>query len=255
MACLISLLLSAAAAAADDSDAPAPAAGPERGGGAAAASTEPRAELARELDSLRAERKALRTTRDTAAPAKPARGAGDADETARLRSQIGEYVQRLSERAADDQRPDQSPASGSARGARGPRTLEPATQAARKNPAGTSAKRAAPAETPVDAMAMAQALFRSGEYEAALEAYRAIDPHSLRAEDQLAFRYFMATCQRRLGNAPEAAVLYREVANAKGDDQIIECARWQLGALQWRQDLETQIEQLRRRREALEAKP
>jgi tetratricopeptide (TPR) repeat protein len=108
---------------------------------------------------------------------------------------------------------------------------------------------------PVDPMAMAQALFETGDFEGALATYRLLDLKSLNKTDRAAAQYLMGTCLRRLGKIDEAATLYREVVNAKEDDILADCAQWQLSAFRWRRDLENQLEQIRQRRHALEANP
>ena len=45
--------------------------------------------------------------------------------------------------------------------------------------------------------------------------------------------------------------LFREVAISKDDETFADCAQWQLSTLQWRNELETMIERLRRQREEL----
>ncbi len=108
---------------------------------------------------------------------------------------------------------------------------------------------------PVDPLALAQSLFRSDDYAGALRAYRLIDPTSLSADNRLMIQYMIASCLRHLGKLEEASALYREVANAKGDEILVECAQWQLAAIQWRQQLQAELDQVRQRRKALEAKP
>jgi len=70
--------------------------------------------------------------------------------------------------------------------------------------------------------------------------------------------YMTAACLRKLGKTDEAATLFREVANAKGEVVLAECAQWQLSAMRWKHDVETTLGELRQRRKALEtpeAKP
>jgi len=110
-------------------------------------------------------------------------------------------------------------------------------------------------EKPLDPMGLAQALFQTGDYESALATYRLLELNSLGKVDRPAAQYMMATCLRKLGKLDEAAVLYREVVNAKEDEALADCAQWQLSAFRWRHDLEGQLEQLRQRRQAMEIKP
>lgn len=107
----------------------------------------------------------------------------------------------------------------------------------------------------VDPMALAQSLFRAGDYEGALGTYRLLDLSALENDERASIQYLMACCLRMLGKFEDAATLYREVANAKHDPVLADCAQWQLGMLGWRRDLEAQLLQLRNRRQAVEIKP
>jgi tetratricopeptide (TPR) repeat protein len=109
-------------------------------------------------------------------------------------------------------------------------------------------------EQPVDPLALAQALFRTADYQAALAAFRLLDLNKLARPDRAAVQYLMASCLRHLGQTDQAAALYREVVNSRDDDTLVETAQWQLGAMQWRRDLEAQLNQVRQRRQALELK-
>jgi hypothetical protein len=110
-------------------------------------------------------------------------------------------------------------------------------------------------DKPVDPAGLAEALFRTGDFEGALASYRLIDLEHFPKADRTANQYMMACCLRRLGRIDEAAVLYREVVNAKDDPVLADCARWQLEALSWRRDLEAQLRQVQQRRQAMEIKP
>ncbi len=110
---------------------------------------------------------------------------------------------------------------------------------------------------PAEIVANATALYRNGEFANALETYKQIDPAFLTSEDLAFVKYMMAGCQRRLGQVAEAAKLYREVANpeaGRGDAFYAECAAWQLGSMNWRQDLQKQLDELSKRREAIPPK-
>ena len=110
----------------------------------------------------------------------------------------------------------------------------------------------------VDALALAPVLFQTGDYEGALTAYRLVNPEAVKPADRVTVTYMTAACLRKLGKTDEAATLFREVANAKGEDVLAECAQWQLSAMRWKHDVETTLTELRQRRKALEtpeAKP
>jgi tetratricopeptide (TPR) repeat protein len=107
----------------------------------------------------------------------------------------------------------------------------------------------------VDPLSLAHALFRVGNYEAALRTYRMVELKGARADQRTPVQYLMACCLRRLGKTDEAAKLYREVANSKGDEELAACAQWQLAAMRWRKDALEQIEAVRQRRLALGKMP
>ena len=69
----------------------------------------------------------------------------------------------------------------------------------------------------IDALALAPVLFQSGDYEGALAAYRLVKAESAAPADRVTVMYMTAVCLRKLGKADEAATLFREVANVKGE--------------------------------------
>ena len=98
-------------------------------------------------------------------------------------------------------------------------------------------------------------LFKSGNFELALKAYRLVSVAGMRPDERAPLQYLMATCLRKTGKMDEAAALYREVANIRGDEQVASCAQWQLVQLRWQIDFEAQLKDLQERRKALEAPP
>ena len=206
-------------------------------------------ELLREISRLRKEREALQSERGELSRPTEA-GDGAAAEAARLRLRLAELLLKLG-----------------GRGPAAPPTPEPTTVP--PTPGKPPAPKPDTAPTPtgpeppplpptgqfVDPVALAEALFRAGDYEAALGTYRLLDVSGMDNEKRLAIQYMTACCLRKLGKLDEAATLYREVANAKEDAILAECAQWQLGAVTWRRDLESRLQQLRQRRQALEGKP
>jgi hypothetical protein len=105
-----------------------------------------------------------------------------------------------------------------------------------------------------EALLLAQNLYKSGDYGSALSAFRIIDLSKYAPEDRAFIQYMTASCLRRTGKLSEAASLYRDVASAKDDDFVTECALWQLGSLRTREEMEKQLAQLRQRREAMTPK-
>jgi hypothetical protein len=100
-------------------------------------------------------------------------------------------------------------------------------------------------------LALGNSLFSLGDYESALKAYRHVDLTGLRAEDRMPVEYLTACCLRRLGRTDEAANLYREIAGSRGDPFFAECAQWQVTSLRWKQDFQSRLEEVARRRKTL----
>ncbi len=144
-----------------------------------------------------------------------------ATERARLQGQLQELLKRLDERPAGSGLPTTRPPVG-------PRLPTPVGP-------------------PVDAVRAAMNYFRDKDYEAALLVARQIDPAGLGREDRAFAQYLTGCCLRKLNRRSEAAVVFREVANAKDDEFLAECAVWQLSLLRSTAEIEAQIEQLRGR--------
>jgi tetratricopeptide (TPR) repeat protein len=193
--------------------------------------------LRQEAERLRSESEALATERTKAlADAPPA----ESDEVARLRRRLAELVATLNARPL----------------ARRPSTADTAGSASRE---GTSPHADATAGAPImpgadslpgDPVLAARALFRAGDHAAALETYRQIDLDGLTRDERNLVQYMSACCLRKLGRLDEAAALYREVASAREDEVLTDCALWHLSAISWRRDMEKQLETLRERRQA-----
>lgn len=105
-------------------------------------------------------------------------------------------------------------------------------------------------DRPLDSLRQAQNLYRTNDFQAALITFKKFDPAALNREDRPFVQYMTASCLRRLGKLSDAAALYREVADAKEDEFLAECAKWQLSSIHWMQELEAQLEELRSRRKS-----
>ncbi len=101
----------------------------------------------------------------------------------------------------------------------------------------------------VDLPALADSLFQAGDHEGALGIYRLMESTVQSNQDRIAIQYQIACCFRKLGRLNEAAALYREIISADQDRILADCATWQLEAIRWRRDLESQLQQIRQRRE------
>lgn len=130
----------------------------------------------------------------------------------------------------------------------------PATHAEPKKPGGAGhppEKLDLPTDKePIDRLRLALNLYKTGDTDAALRAFKLIDVSVLTKEDRAFAQYMTAGCLRKTGKVPEALVLFREIADAKEDGFLTECALWQIGAIRSAQELETQLEQLRARRKS-----
>lgn len=109
-------------------------------------------------------------------------------------------------------------------------------------------------EKSTDALSLAHNLYKVGDYENALKAFEQMDLRGMKTEEWAPIKYMMASCYRHLNKLDQAANLYREVANAKADELVAECARWQIASIRSRQELDTQLQNIRRRRASLEKK-
>jgi len=176
-----------------------------------------------DLFKLRKEREDLTRERENAVKEASAGGDPLALERAKLRLQLAELLKKINERKVA------APA--------------PETPVRPKFPSDEGTK-------PIDPLSQAQSLYRSGDFEAALRAFRLVDSAALANEDRSFVQYMIASCLRQLGQLSEASNVYRDVAEAREDAFISECAIWQLSNIRWRKDLETQLEEMRQRRKA-----
>jgi pentatricopeptide repeat protein len=109
-------------------------------------------------------------------------------------------------------------------------------------------------DAPVDPLALAQSLFRAGNFSEALDAYRKMDNNDLKYDERAAIQYMTACCLRKLSKVDEASALYRQVVNRPGNDFLSENAQWYLRTMKERRELEAQLEELRQRRQAMKSR-
>ena len=110
-------------------------------------------------------------------------------------------------------------------------------------------------ETAVDPLSLAQALFRTGDYEGSLAIYLSLLHKEPLPLEKVMYQYMIASCYRKLGKYDQAYSLYLEVINSKRDEVLSECSVWQLDTMKWRKDLENRLGQIKQRRQAMEVKP
>lgn len=216
-------------------------------------------ELIRETDALKAEREKLQSEHDEMSQPMQRADESHASDILKLRLRLAALLTNLgTQRNADESKGLAKSVPGPGRP---PRTSIPEHDKSvippLPKPPQSDQHPAASTDSdkPLEPLALARALFRTGDYEGALTAYRLINVDTVSKQDRVAVQYMEASCLRKLGKTDQAATLYREVTNSKDDEVLAECAQWQLGALQWRRELETSLQQLRQRRQALEIKP
>jgi hypothetical protein len=217
----------------------------------------PLAEVRQALQKLRAEREGLQEDRAKSAQYLVDTFAPGGDDIGQLRLRLGKLLTQMgtqkpgSAAPAAPQPPSQPPKKIDIAPAPPPAPIPKAPD-----------KETPPAKEPtpdlsktLDPLALAQALFRVGNYAGALQAYRLLPLDGLKAEERVPIQYMIATCLRKSGKTDEAAALYREVANSRGDEQVAACAQWQLTVLRWQKDMTEQLGRIRQRRLELEKQP
>src|SRR6185295_5768511 len=188
--------------------------------------------LLRELDRLKSEREALVRDREKVAKLLPAKTTDAAGELACRELRLAELLDIL-----ETNPPTPRPAPSEPPPVRSlPTPSDPNTNPSMPRPGTVVAK--------ADPFLLAQSLFTAGQYEAALAAYRRIDPESLTQEERVLVQFLSACCLRKIGKLDDAAMLYREVADVREDDFLTECALWHLSALGWRREIEKQLAEL-----------
>ncbi|MCS7469498.1 CDC27 family protein [Stieleria sp. ICT_E10.1] len=89
-----------------------------------------------------------------------------------------------------------------------------------------SAERILP--NPVNAMALGESLYRTGNYESALKAFRSVSVDALSQSDRTWLDLLIALCQRKLGQFEKAQGTLREIANEESTDYPVKAAKWWL---------------------------
>jgi tetratricopeptide (TPR) repeat protein len=204
---------------------------------------------------LKAESEALEIEQSIAKQQLPADGAADSPDISKLKSRLGDLMGKLNLRSAAKKGNDLPgfvlpplPA------ANDKETKHDSNKAsADKAVSKTTGQDVSEGPGAADPRALANVLFKSGNFELALKAYRLVNLTGMRADERAPLQYLMATCLRKMGKAEEAAALYRDVANVRGDEQTAACAQWQLVQMRWLADFEAQLNDLHERQKALAA--
>lgn len=85
----------------------------------------------------------------------------------------------------------------------------------------------------VDHFRLGETLYQTGNYEAALKAFQAIEPETLTPSDRSWLDLFVGVCSRKIGDSEKSYALLRDVANVKSRDYPV------LAAQKWLKHVET----------------
>lgn len=96
----------------------------------------------------------------------------------------------------------------------------------------------------VDPLELANSLFQTGNYELALKTYLAVIEKVERPQDALWTEYFIASCQRILGDLPGAEKGYRNLVESRRPVRPVEAARWWLDNVERRKNITETIGQI-----------
>lgn len=151
------------------------------------------------------------------------------DERTRLHNKLNELVEKI-----DQQKKTPKPATP-------PKTQDP------HDPVSAPKTVIPEGGKPIDLVRAASNLFKAGDAESAYALLPA-DTSQLPKEDRAFADYLRAACLRKLGKTTEAVKLYRAIADAKDDPFLAESAIVQITAIKSAQELETQLSQLKSRR-------
>ncbi len=212
-------------------------------------------ELKENFLKLKAERENLQAER-LALAQKPLHDASVGEDSVLLRLRLSETLARFNSRVKQlpsHESPSLSDKAPPFPSAPGKSPLETEKSTGQPLPGGKD--ESPDSERPLDPLALAHVLFKAENFAAALRAYRLIDLRGTRAEERLPIQYLIATCLKRLGKTEEAAGMYREIANSRGDENLAACAQWQLGAMRWEVEMRGQLETIRQRRKSMENRP
>ncbi|MCA9137417.1 MAG: hypothetical protein KDB00_11680 [Planctomycetales bacterium] len=81
---------------------------------------------------------------------------------------------------------------------------------------------------PVNTLALGESLYQTGNYEAALKAFRQVEVSKLSQSDRTWLDLLVALCQRRTGDFSTAEGTLREIANEESSDYPVKAAQWWL---------------------------
>ncbi|MEO1530037.1 MAG: hypothetical protein AAFX06_31880 [Planctomycetota bacterium] len=82
--------------------------------------------------------------------------------------------------------------------------------------------------SPVNSLALGQSLYRTGNYEAALKAFRNVSNNTLDDADRTWLELMKAMCHRRMAKTSDSDAILRTLANEKSSEYPVSAARWWL---------------------------
>src|SRR5262249_46866 len=107
----------------------------------------------------------------------------------------------------------------------------------------------------LDPLALAQSLYKAGNYQGALQAYQLMSTEGMRPDERAPLQFMIATCLTKRSKSDDAAAFHRAVANIPGDAQLAETAQWQLNTMRWRREVVDQLRGIHDRLKSLEKEP
>ena len=105
---------------------------------------------------------------------------------------------------------------------------------------------AAPIQGPVNQKAVADNLYRAGEYELALEYYQRMPAEGQSGTKKLWKLYQEAVCYRAIGDINEARNRFREIANSGETEFYVDHSKWWLDFLEQQEFLQQQDQEIKK---------
>jgi len=96
----------------------------------------------------------------------------------------------------------------------------------------------------VDPLELANSLFQTGNYDLALKTYLAVADKLDKPQDVIWTDYFIASCQRILGDLPAAEKGYRTLVESRRPTRPVEAARWWLDNVERRKSIASTLNEL-----------
>ena len=96
----------------------------------------------------------------------------------------------------------------------------------------------------VDPLELANSLFQTGNYDLALKTYLAVADKIDKPQDAIWTDYFIASCQRILGDLPAAEKGYRSLVESRRPTRPVEAARWWLDNVERRKSIAATLNDL-----------